>query len=60
MTFKHNAIFTDTCDCCGVTFEPWLLVQVHYGEWWCASCVETYREEDVNPYTDELDGDLYD
>jgi hypothetical protein len=46
--FKHNQMFTDTCDCCGKTFEPWQLTHNDDGDWVCPVC-----------YND-LDGDYSD
>jgi hypothetical protein len=49
-TFTGFTPFTDTCDCCGKDFEPWLLVQVAYGEWLCMACVQPDRDD--NPDVD--------
>jgi hypothetical protein len=52
--FRHNATFTDSCDCCGKDFEPWLLVQVAYGEWLCMACVQPDRDDNPDVDLEEL------
>ena len=53
--FKHNAMFTDTCDCCGFEFQPWLLMQTKDGGWCCAACLDETAE--AEGYVDDFDED---